>query len=1308
MKLFKSILLMLVLSTSLIVVKADRGRLFTSDKLSSTNITCVVQDHHGMIWIGTQYGLNSFDGYRFKSYLHQDGDSTTIPHNNITSLLVDRSGTLWVGTQQGMAYFNKRNDNFVYQKIQGGPYPNPNIAQILQRRDGKIFIATSGFGLFQITKGDTLPLKIYRYSYRDENDYYMNILFDSKNRFWKGDNIGGLRCFVDNGANKAKVLLSTQTNFGVPRGIFETQYGEIIVVYAYGIIGYDSQIKQKYSYSTLPLAIEKAYLNHHNQLFIGTYRGLYQFDTNHQKLSPVEVENGQVEMASSRITSIFEDRQNNLWIGSAHKGILFVNEKQMPFSNWSLLTNGVKTGSVIQSAISSDNGGVLAAVRGGNLYGFNKAGRIISEIIAPAGLNVIYRDRRGQQWLSAGNNLYRISDSGAIILEKTFTGDFIQAIDDDGHGKLFVSTFAKGIATYDTRTGKVTQYTMYDRTNPHGFLCNDWVYRFHYDSKGLLWSGTSSGVSCFDPQRILFKPFGWHNILEGLSCSALAEDRQGNIFIGTDRGLYRFERQKNTVKPFPAERSELSTKMIGGIICEANGDLWCSTSAGIWHYQHANRRLVCHLSDNGLSEREYTEGVGLHTNDGRIVFANSEGLIAFHPNAISSEHKKPATLTLTNLLIGGKTINCQSLSDGKTITTETVSKSTHFTLSYLDNTFTMEFSNFDFANAANTVLEYKLNDDQWTANASGNNQIMFTHLQPGSYRLYVRAVDNGLYSATQSYIITIRAPWYRSWTAYFLYALLLISLAYYALRRYLRSRQQQLTEEKMQFLINATHDIRTPLTLILSPLHQLMRKKDYDHDTQEKLGLINHNANRILALVNQILDIRKIDKQQMLLQCRKTNLVPFLQNAVDNFSAHAKEHQIKLSYTHPDKIEAWIDRVQFDKVMQNLLSNAFKFTPDGGSIDVNVKQEDQHVVISVADTGPGLYEPDIPQLFNRFYQSAAGQAMGKEGTGIGLDLCKMIIEMHHGTLSARNRQDIDSGSLFTAVLHMGNAHLSSEQIKADNPESTPLAADKSSRPKTKYHVLLVDDDAEITDYISNELSDLYHFHSCLNGKEALHELLNQEKHYDLVVSDIMMPEMDGFTLLRIIKSNDQLLHLPVILLTSEAAVTNRLEGLQHGADAFLAKPFIVEELRIQIDNLLMKSQKLKSKFSGNDNELKEKVEQREVADNDKLLMDRIMQSVNKNLSDSDFSVEVLAAEAGLSRSQLHRKMKELTGISPSEFIRNLRLEQAARLLRERKVNVSQVAYSLGFTTLGNFSKAFKQHFGMSPTEYASLKNGDNE
>ena len=511
----------------------------------------------------------------------------------------------------------------------------------------------------------------------------------------------------------------------------------------------------------------------------------------------------------------------------------------------------------------------------------------------------------------------------------------------------------------------------------------------------------------------------------------------------------------------------------------------------------------------------------------------------------------------------------------------------------------------------------------------------------------------------------------------------------------------QLNEEKMKFLINATHDIRSPLTLILSPLANLKRRLDGSQfDALRDIDTIERNANRVLTLVNQILDVRKIDKQQMKLRCQETEMVKFIHGIYKMYEYSAQERNIKFLFRHEqiDKLNVWFDRSQFDKVLSNLLSNAFKYSYDGGTIEVHLSHDEHNATIEVWDTGVGLDKENVKHLFDRFYQGGNSRRMHIDGTGIGLNLCKMIIDMHHGTIEAQNRTDGQRGSVFTLTLPLGKAHLSDADVVQETSDT--YAPVKTGR-RTSHAVLVVDDDLEIAHYISTELGQYYKFGVASNGKEGLKELLTG--NYDAVISDVMMPEMDGFTMLRMIKTNVNIAHIPVIMLTSKADIGNRLEGLERGADAFLPKPFDMEELHMHIENLIAGRQRLKGKYSGAQ-EQAGKVEVKEVKGNDELLMERVMKAINKNLADSDFNVDALTQEVGISRAQLHRKMKEMTGISTSEFIRNIRLEQAARLLREQKINVTQVAYTVGFSNLAHFSTIFRKHFGVAPSEYVERES----
>jgi signal transduction histidine kinase/DNA-binding response OmpR family regulator len=615
----------------------------------------------------------------------------------------------------------------------------------------------------------------------------------------------------------------------------------------------------------------------------------------------------------------------------------------------------------------------------------------------------------------------------------------------------------------------------------------------------------------------------------------------------------------------------------------------------------------------------------------------------------------------------------------------------------------MEFSMLTFRDAENINYEYRVNGGQWIPMENGSNGVSFTRMKPGKYIIEVRAARNGLYSSSvRKVTVVVKAPWYASTWAYIFYALTALSVVALALFYRERRRKADLDEQKMRFLINATHDIRSPLTLIMGPLNKL-KERITDGENRNDIDTIDRNANRLLLLVNQILDERKIDKNQMHLHCSETDLVPFIQGICALFHFNAKQRNISFTFDHEDeKLMAWIDRIQFDKVVSNLLSNAFKYTFDGGEVRLILSHDGQQVTLKVVDSGIGFKDEKTERLFERFYQGNNADDFHIEGTGIGLNLSRSIVQMHGGSIKAYNRTDGQRGACLEVTMPLGNAHLKPEEIVGKKDERKYGGKRQASR---NLRLLVVDDDIEVVHYIQNELADWYRVEGAVNGREALKMLLTSDD-YDLVICDVMMPEMDGLTFLKQLKSNANISDIPVILLTSKAEVSDRMEGLKKGADAYLAKPFNMEELHILIDNLVDNVRRLRGKFTGAQKQ-EERMENVVVKGNNDALMERIMKTINENLSDADFNVDRLTEEVGLSRTQLHRKMKEITGISTGEFIRNLRLEQAVRLIREGKINIAQVAYSVGFNNQTYFSTVFKRYYGMTPTEFAE-KEKKNE
>ena len=1277
-----------------LMVWADSGELFTSGKLSSSLINCIVQDKYGYIWVGTEYGLSKFDGYRFTNYLHNEEDTTSITDNIISDLLVDKKGNLWIGCAKGLMRYNYETNNF--SRLQFPDGRKPRIYSMVESHRGDILLGTAGYGLYSVknigiekTANNRFTIKWERaYTERDSDVFFTHIYEDKHQYLWQSSHLSTFTRFIE---KQGKVQRKDfKSPYGAPVAFIQHRPQAMLIVCMYGIIYYDYRTGRiadaGYDLGAFKnhVTINNATFDHEGNLYISTSEhGALIIKKGSNKVEQLENSNSNFNLSTAFVNDIIEDKDNNLWIGCYKKGLYLLNQRQQAFSSWSFSAQNYIIGSSVSSIAPGENGETWCTVQNSGVFCFDASGKIIAHPTSPAGTCIIYKDRRGAYWISNGSALYSYNPHTGAYQEKlTFTSAGIYCMTDDNQGNLYISVYSKGLYIYNVESGKVTVLNMRQRGNK-GFLCNDWVRSMAFDHTSHLWIGTSNGVSCLNTKTLSFKDFGWNNILKDRQANGICEGKNGNMIIGTEEGLYLFDRKTNKPLAFP-HAEVLKGKQVCSIIKDHQGDLWISTTMGIWQYDQKNRQFIGHINGNGLTTREYVLGSSMHTANDLIAFGTSDGITTFYPERVRAKKMELGDVHLTNFIIDGKPINC--LTD-------------EFTIPYEENSFMLEFSLLNYRNTDNISFQYRINEGKWNSTNEGSNAVSFNKLKPGSYTLEVRAMSNGNFSKKSTIIhIKVCDPWYASTWAFLLYFLTAAGIILYIIYRYERHRKEDLEETKMQFLINATHDIRSPLTLIMEPLKKLKERLGNAEEYQADIDTIDRNAQRLLTLVNQILDKRRLDKHQMNLSCRETNLVEFSQGLVSLFTYNANLRGINIRLEMPETpVNAWIDRNKLDKAIANLLSNAFKYTPNGGEIIFRIEKQDKKVLLYVIDSGKGLGKnDDAKTLFERFYQGKNSADMHLGGSGIGLNLCRSIVRLHGGDVTARNREDGTSGACFIIELPLGKEHLKDSQINSDyvvnGKKPQRGAASRNSK------ILLVDDDIEICRYLKSELSDWYRFVICNNGKEALKQLLSGD--FDLVVSDVVMPEMDGITLLRNIKGNANISHVPVIMLTSKSEISDRLEGIKLGADAYLAKPFSLEELHLTIDNLIDNVRRLKGKFSG---ALKQddKVEKVEVKGYDEELMERIMKVVNENLSDSDFNVEKMCDEVGVSRTQLHRKLKEMTGVPTSEFLRNIRLNEAARLIREHKINITQVSYMVGFANNSHFSTAFKKYFGMSPTEYAA-------
>lgn len=708
---------------------------------------------------------------------------------------------------------------------------------------------------------------------------------------------------------------------------------------------------------------------------------------------------------------------------------------------------------------------------------------------------------------------------------------------------------------------------------------------------------------------------------------------------------------------------------------------------------------------------------------------------------------KDTKVWITDFFIFNQPVRKNTRSGRHTVIYTSVPDANMFQLAHYDNTFSIIFSTLQYNNPEQISYQYKIEElsNQWLSTEPGVNRVTYNNLPPGKYTFHVRALSHGNLSEIRTVKILITPPWYEMWWAYciyvFLLGLLVLGIVNYILSRMRHRREimkrehaEQLNEAKLQFFINISHEIRTPMTLIINPLEKLLAEKK-GGEVQKTYLMIYRNAQRILRLINQLMDIRKLDKGQMFMKFRETDMVGFIDDVMLTFDYMARKKKIHFSFEHAmPQLKVWVDMNNFDKILMNIFSNAFKYTPEQGEITVSLStgrdatRRDplkEYFEITVTDSGIGLDREKIERIFERFYQIDNDVTKSNFGTGIGLHLSRSLVELHHGIILAENREDAP-GSRFVIRIPLGSAHLRTDELEdvealitphavLVKPEKTDLEevfeeeegeedeeGKKTGKAKNRMRILIVEDEEEILSYLKEELEGDYRIMTRKNGREAYDTILADTP--DLVISDIMMPEMDGLSLCRKIKQNTNVNHVPVILLTAKSKPEDTMEGMATGADAYMVKPFNTELLKSTIANLLANRKLLKSKFSGAQQQ-EDKVQKLSMKSADEILMSKIMKVINENLSNPDLNVEMLAANVGLSRVHVHRKLKELTNLSARDFIKNIRLQQAAALLKEKKLTVSEVAYATGYTNLSHFSSSFKEVHGMSPKEYMLAHQG---
>ena len=1313
--------LLAIFLLSTLNIHAQMGKLFDANHQLSSNFTNQVYlDNDGFIWSASRNGLNRYDGYQF--HIYKKDSRTGMASNYVNCIIQDQKGHFYLGMWGTLQIYDGKSFQTIEVKDLNGNRIDCYVTCFLVRKNGEVWAGTSGFGVLKID--DTrhahqvgAPLKGIHTAEQ--------LMEDQKGNIWVLTRDNGLICFNEKTSHTYFEDSPMRTSL---RKICEGSDGTLYLGTSnaglFKLVG--NEFQRIENAGNKP--ITELYFNSKKELMIGyDGEGIGIYNPQSGTLIDNPFHSLEVHLTKSKVVSITEDPNGNYWFGLLQKGLFMQPGSSTGFHymGYKIGTRNIIGNACVVSTYQDNKRRNWIGTDKDGLYCFDSTQKLVKHFKEhfPASVMAIEEDLKGRIWIGSYNEGGGWIDPNTLQYHKF---DFPQAanisifdIEVDNKNRLWFATMGQGVVMLDQQENKIETYKVKDRAESNrdaNSIPNDYVSQISVspDNK-RIYVATSTGACCLDLEKNSWTSFFGKNCLNYSTPTRIVREYSGRLWIGTNDGLYCYDLLKKELKLASTDRG-LSENGIAAIEQDAKGRLWIATDHGLYCYDPKTELTQNYFNDNGLQSNEFSDGASWTSSDGTMLFGGVGGLTWFNPADIK-QAKWDATVRLVRFIVNSTPINSASESGIYHICDTSVIASDRFQLAAHDNNFGIQFSTLTYDNPEQITYLYSINGEDYSSLQPGINEITFTHLPPGTYRFRVKAIRNNIETPEKVFTVIIHSPWYRSAWAYCLYLLVIGAILWQLLmthRRREKNRQrlqehihaEEMSDAKLRFFMNISHEIRTPMTLILTPLLSLI-KNEKDPQRKGVYEIIKRNADRILSLVNQMMDLRKIDKGQMQMRMAETDLIRFVKDVYDLFDHQAKTKLLTFTYKHDDdQLPVWIDRRNFDKVIMNLLSNAFKFTPSGGKIDIRITHDDQSAHIAISDNGEKIPADKLDKIFERFYQTASTVNDRHTGTGIGLDLTRSLVELHHGTITARN---LEEGCEFVVSIPLGNAHLKPEEMILD--EEATISELMAAEPETpedpepptteqptghKMIIVIAEDDAEIRDYLDSELSKDYDVRLCVNGREALAEVFHTKP--DLVLSDVMMPEMDGNTLCSKIKSNPSTNYIPVILLTAKNRDEDKLEGLETGADAYVVKPFNMDILRRTIMNLLNTHRLLQLKYGRNDN-LEEQVDEIKMKSPDEKLLDRVMTAINAHLDDSDLSVDMVAEQVGISRVHLHRKMKELTGQTPHDFIRNLRLKQAANLLANQGMNVTEVMYACGFSNSASFSTVFKKFYGMSPRDY---------
>lgn len=1319
-------------------ISPDEG--FAFDQVSS-----IVEDEYGFIWFGCFNGLYHFNSQDIVRYNFDPDNENSIPSDKVRKLYRDWQSTIWICTEDGLCYFDAKQNDFVRVNLSGVSRDRGyhHVLDILQYSDSSYLVIVNGY-LYKYNRltgtFEYVNLNLYDKKHIDphvvclyRDDQGEILLGATRGRVYKADKtINDITLFYTSDLSQGEgfkkdlsTICQVDTTYwlGFRGAGIEVigQHGKLLEVY---------NTAKNEPYKLPHNRIQKIIQQPNKDIWVATFDGIHVINKNgNHTIRPTQHN----KLPLNIIFDLYLDRNQGTWVGTWNGGLAYYSPYYYRFEHVKYLYEGAPTPrNVISSFAEWNNGDILVGSENLGLFEWNPEKRIfVTPVFKKHSLpfshvESVVRDQKGTVWIGTFNEgLWKIVNGKLEEVKSNvdfmLTNTSITAVDSG----LWIGGTGNGLYFYDFATGKTRQYKASEVDESS--LCSNRVRTTFVDSKGNLWVCTNEGLSLKKNGYESFINFYYSKSSNSISSNVVycaAEDSDGMLWFGTSGGGIDMFNLQSGEFSHPQGTEELAGAYVFSIVKDFNGDMWIASDRGVLQYVFKDKKLRYYTSEDGISGNNYNPNAAFVTSKGRIFFGGANGFIIINPKDVIENPVIPE-IFLSKLLINYQPISEQ---DVLFANSKYIADLQRIELKHNQNSLVFSFVANNFIKSSKNRFRYRIKNylDDWIETTQGTD-VSLAKIPPGNYVLEITGANNdGKWNSKPKQIeIVIKPPFWFSGYAYFMYACILILIAFWVTKelayrerirnemleeRYKHEAEENLFAERTKFFTNISHELRTPLTLILSPLNNLIKRFENEDSILEHLNIMKRNAERLLRLTNQILDFRLIELGKVSLNVQNTNAVELCKNIAGDFELQLKEKEMNYIFSSAFKsFEIMVDGDKLERVVYNLISNAIKYSDAKGQLFVSIDkreltENDYHEVfyagnkftgaaleIKVKDTGKGIAPEKLPSIFERFSFDHSGDVTG---TGIGLHICQEYIRLQQGNIMVES--EVGKGSTFIINLPVdGNAQYQKDSIIIQSHVQSAsgnagIEENLSVSEAGKKVVLFAEDNDDLRIYMKNVLVRRFKVLTAKNGHQALE--IACEIHPDIVISDIMMPGIDGIELTNKLKCNPKTKHIPIILITALTESEYQIDSMEKGADLFLTKPVDEKLLLASIDNILNSRESLRK-------EIDKQRYADTVSKEEESFQQRAIRVVEDNLQNPFFDIEIFSKQLGISRSSLHRKIKAETNLSPSEFIRDVRLNNAVKLMKKGKYNIDEIGSYVGFNSTSYFIRSFKKKYGQTPKEY---------